>query len=207
MSKGVRINSSFDYAFRELSSKSNDEVKLFLKDEFVVDNVPILLQRDYGKDNDCTITSIATLMSFLTKDDNYGVVYNSVTTNIKPKWAYGSYGTLPFCINKMLNNILKVLGLRNRKSHGRYFKGLGVTINTIKKWLKETKTPIILSLFKANDGYYNYHSVTVVGYYEYVDKYTGNNIVLLKIHDNWSKKTRYIDYKKIHWLCMFNYIK
>lgn len=207
ISKGVRIESPDKYANEQLSLKNNDKPKLVIDENFIIEDVPILLQRDYGKDNDCTITSITTVMSYLTKSNDFDKVYDKVIANISPKWAYGWYGTIPIFITKVINNVLNKFGYTNKKSSGLYFKRVGVTDTSIKKWLKNTNIPLILSIYKANDGYYKYHSITVVGFIEYLDKNTGNKLNLFAVHDNWSKKVRYLDYNKLHLLCMLNYIK
>lgn len=207
MSNGVCIESSYGYAVKKLSLKSKGKVNIVSQEYFIIKDVPNLLQKDYGEDNDCTITSITTVMSYLTKRADYDKIYDNVIANIYPKWAYGWYGTIPIFITKVINNVLNGFGYTNKKSGGLYFKSFGVTNTSIKRWLKSTNIPLILSVYKANDGYYKYHSTSVVGYIEYLDKNSGNKLNLIAIHDNWSKKVRYVDYNKLHWLCMFNYIK
>lgn len=175
------------------------------KEYFKVSNIIPLLQKDYGDDNDCTITSLTTCLwhKKLTMDPQE--IYNIVEAHGEKHHFYNGklYGTIPFFIKCIYDKCLQTLGI-NGKSKSAYFKGIGYNFEKIKTILK-TQTPIVLSIPTDGRSYYENHSITIVGYVTYLinDKESAD---FLLVYDNWSKVTSYVDFKKISTFSCINYL-
>ena len=153
-------------------------------------NIRSLLQKDYGEDNDCTITSISAIIhqSLITTDINY--IYSVVET-IARKFGYRSwFGTPNLTIGIILKKSLQYFNIDkfNVKSH--YLKNTGYDYELIKKNIDEGK-PVLLNLWKDGRNYYKNHTVLIVGYYR------TQSYKMLMIYDNWSYGISYIDYDKL----------
>ena len=75
--------------------------------------------------------------------------------------------------------------------------------DSIKKLINHN-IPIILTLYKANNGYYKYHSVTIRGFIEYENN-KDEIIKLLVINDNWSLEPKYINYGTLSSISCISY--
>lgn len=204
-----KIENSYRYAINRLSEKHGKEnVNVLCVERFYLKNIEPLLQNDYGFANDCSITTITSLIAYLTGREDYGNIYDIVTRNIKPRWVSNNlYGTIPLFISRIVNNTVNDLKISGVRCYSRYLKGYGFNYNKIKDILKESNAPIILNIFKANDGYYINHTVLVKGYSVYKDINSGDTVKFLMIYDNWVKRLRYIDYDKLYWISSIDYIK
>lgn len=145
-----------------------------------------LLQKDYGGDLDCTITSLAYI---------FGANRYCEIENIAVKYGYNAdkRGTNPLTVK----SIMRRLGAKNPQS--RYIKGVGWTFNTI-KGIVDKGVPIVLNLWEDGRGYYKNHSVTVVGYETYD---SGEKFLI--VYDNWNDVPCLIDYNKLSAISSLNW--
>lgn len=162
-----------------------------------------LRQGDYGGENDCTLTSITSVINYLTEQRfNVSTIYKIVET-IAKKYFYrpsGMFsGTFLLFISSIMKKSYDRLNLKYKKIHGAYIKGIGFSFNKIVNILLKG-TPVIINLSRANDGYYHSHTVTIVGFALYNNKYR-----FLVIEDNWEPEYRYIDYDEMNSLCSINW--
>ena len=168
----------------------------------IISSIPALLQKDYGEDNDCTLTSLTAIMMFLTKQTKANNIY-PVVEKIAKQYGYtGSTGTNPLFIKKIFDNVLKSLSVK-KISRAKYLKCGGYNFALIKQ-LINARTPIILSMSTDGRDYYENHSVLIVGYKEYV--LSDNKIKrFLIVQDNWNKDKSFIDYDKLSVISSINY--
>lgn len=162
-----------------------DNIKLLEKS--VIEHISSYLQNDYGLEGDCSITSIATLISFL-EQKNFDNVYNKVETEAK-RFFYKGKGTIPFFIKFIASN-----SSDNKKFQDRYIKNFGFRFSTIKNLINDKK-PIILSLFNDGRNYYKNHTVLIVGYEIWQVGHKKRKMLI--IYDNWTSSYSYIDYNKL----------
>lgn len=156
------------------------------------------LQNDYGKNNDCTLTSIASILHYY----GYGemdFLYPKVEEIAEAHMYNGdTYGTLPIFISKIFSEAA------GHKARSKYFKNIGFNFNLIKNLIDRDK-PIILNLHDDGVGKYKDHSVTVFGYtIHQIDG--GKNIFTLLIYDNWSKEIRWVIYNKLSMISSITYL-
>ena len=168
----------------------------------IISSIPALLQKDYGEDNDCTLTSLTAIMMFLTRQTKANNIY-SIVEKVAKQYGYtGSTGTNPLFIKKIFDNVLKSLSVK-KSTKARYLKCGGYNFALIKQ-LINVKTPIILSMSTDGRNYYENHSVLIVGYKEYT--LSDNKIKrFLIVQDNWNKDKSFIDYDKLSVISSINY--
>ena len=164
-----------------------------------------ILQTDYEGDNDCTLTSITEITKFYSKTSkSEDMIYNDVKS-IAKKYCYtDSFGTLTITINKIVNKVNELYNIK-KKSKCAYIKGIGFNIKTLLE-LVTNETPLMLNMMNDGNGYYKNHTVTVVGVVDYVLS-NQKHIYILEVHDNWSKKSSFIDYQKLSLISSINYCK
>lgn len=157
----------------------------------IITNYTPLLQDNYGKANDCTLTCITSILSKGSPQNTYKKV-----EEVALKYGYNGddMGTNPFVIKKILDEITKT------KSKRGYGKGIGYTWKKIKNLIGKNK-PIILSLNNDGRNYYKNHSVTIVGWMEF------NKTRFLIVADNWYTTYAYIDYEKLSLISSINYLE
>lgn len=162
-------------------------------------NMRALVQKDYGKEKDCALTSITALIDYYTKH-GYEVqeIYDKVEA-IAKKYGYNgdTHGTPSLAIRKILDEAYKEFGFV-QSAKEKCFKNLGYTYKFIKSRL-DMSIPLILSLWNDGRDFYKDHSVTVVGYRTYRltkgDKKV--DCPTLMVYDNWVKTTSYIDFTQL----------
>lgn len=147
-----------------------------------------LLQRDYGKAQDCSLVSILCVLQKDKKMTSLQSVYD-IIESIASKYYYNGdkWGTIPFYIKNIMSKTYNALGI-SRKFSVKYGKGIGFTFNTIKN-LIDRDIPMVLSMFSDGVGKYKSHSVVVVGY--------DNATKELIIYDNWTLEPQRIKYSKL----------
>jgi hypothetical protein len=165
----------------------------------IISDIEPLLQKDYGDINDCTITSITTLLYFLTfRNIDITTIYNKVA-NIAWKFFYRpKWGTSSIMILPIISCSLKYFGLK-WASIFLPFKNICFNFRTIKKNIDKGK-PIVLSTTSDGRNYYKNHSILVIGYMEY-----SNKVRMLAVYDNWNKGISYVDYSKLSLITSINY--
>lgn len=151
---------------------------------------PPLLQKNYGLPCDCTLTSLAFI---------FGEKYYPDIEAIAKTLGYNgeTYGTNPITVRTIMTRVMKLAGIKGTAKSA-YLKNIGFTWNSLKKLLK-ANTYILLNLWKDGRGYYNSHSVTIIGYSEY------SKHKFLLIYDNWTTTISYLDYDKLSSISSINY--
>mgnify|MGYP004521333471 CR=1 FL=1 len=141
-----------------------------------------LLQKNYGKDYDCTLTSLACI---------FGEKYYADFEKIALKHGYDGdkNGTNPLVVRRIIQEFTRTHEIPGRAKSA-YGKGIGWSWRTVKS-LVSRDIPIVLNLWQDGRGYYKDHSVTVVGVEEY------EKALFLLVLDNWHDTVSLIDYKKL----------
>lgn len=146
----------------------------------VFGNYKPLLQKDYGLANDCSLTSLTTIICGIVNKEPQEV-YNVVEKYAK-QYGFKGKGTLPFFIKCIFDKTLKEFGV-NVKTKSGYLKCIGYDFDKIHS-LIDDNIPIVLSINKDGRNYYNNHSITVIGYLIYqVDNALEP---MLLVYDNWN---------------------
>lgn len=114
----------------------------------------------------------------------------------------GNIGTNPLVIRTLMWALFNEYKIK-KSCCSCYLKGIGITIKLIKK-LIDKNIPIILNLSVDGRDYYKDHSVLIIGYKE-IKLSNNKKMFFLKIKDNWTKETTYIDYSKLGMICSINY--
>lgn len=165
----------------------------------LITNIEPLLQDDYGGVNDCTLTSITTIMKMFYPSLEVNNIY-AIVENIALKYFYNSEkGTNPLLINIICNKVLKYFKI-SKQSHSRIIKNIGFNFNFIKQQI-DINNPIILNMYNDGNNKYINHSVIIIGYI-----YSNSQKDLL-IYDNWEKNINVIDYNKLSIISSINYLK
>lgn len=159
-------------------------------DEFSL-KMESFLQQNYGGQDDCTLTSILTLVKYYKPELNDNEAYNYIE-QIAVKYLYKENGGTFLGFNStIIKQVFSHFGI-NKKVTAKYIKNLGFNINTLINQLK-LKKPILITLSNDGRGFYKNHTVTIFGYniYESIDK---KKKIMLKIYDNWTTSVSYLDY-------------
>ena len=151
-----------------------------------------LLQKNYGKRFDCTLTSLACI---------FGEEYYATIERIAEKYGYDGdkNGTNPLvvrCITQELAKRIKVKG----KAKSAYGKSIGWTWGMVKRLIAKN-TPVVLNLWDDGRKYYHDHTVTIVGVEEYQN---GKFLIVL---DNWNESVSLIDYNKLCVISSINWFE
>ena len=202
-----------DYLLRKFPQF--DKIQSVKSSTIIMDN---LLQKNYGKDNDCSLTSITECVMYhymknknsytIEKELNAEEVYDTVE-QIADKYFYNgdNYGTIPVFIKNIYDETLQHYKI-NYKTKQKYFKNIGYSLSKIKE-LVDRKIPVIWSIFKDGRDYYNSHTITVKGYQEFelTNSTTGTkkHVTMLIIQDHWSKVISYVDFDFISCISAINY--
>jgi len=184
-----------EYGYKEMS----------LTESKMICNIRGLIQADYGKAYDCSLTCITCVTKYLLKNNpeiTNEEIYNTVVGNTE-WYSYNGdkFGTVPVFVDNVLKETLKDYKI-NYKSYNKTFKGVplvGYTMKDIKTSIAK-ELPVILNLSDDNRDYYKNHSVTIIGYYEYKVLEKNNKVktlYFLKVFDNWMKSYAFIDYQKM----------
>ena len=195
--KGITKNLLSQY-FQEKYQKVDSVMLQYFN---VIQNIKPLIQNDYGLAGDCTLTCITCILYYLYQQP-IQTIYDIVEANAKKYGYNGKIGTIPIVINNIIKRSEKQLQIKNQKWKSGYIKGLGFDFNTIKK-LIDQKHPVILSLTSDGRGYYHGHSVTIVGYAQYLINDKLQRFLL--IYDNWRNEAAYLDYEILGKICSINY--
>ena len=147
-----------------------------------------LLQKDYGEEYDCTLTSIAAIFG----EEHYALIEGHAK---KCGYDGKKRGTNPFMVASIMERTMKSLGLRG-VVHSRYGKGIGFTWRCLENLLRKGHR-VVLNISTDGRGYYKNHSVLVIG----IAKYGSHR--LLAVYDNWNYGVSYVDFDK---LCMVSSI-
>lgn len=165
----------------------------------VINNIQSLLQDNYGEANDCTLTSITTVIHYFLSQEGTYDIYKNVEKIARKHGYFGSYGTPSLMIPCVYQKSLNKYSI-SKKVKTFYLKDIGYTFEQIKKEIAN-HNPILLNLWKDGRNYYKNHTVLIVGYLEI------NNYKLLVVYDNWSLGMSYIDYSLLSTTSSISIIK
>lgn len=168
----------------------------------VIAKYPKLLQNDYGKAGDCTITAMTALICYIVGISDIEQVYSKVEATAKKYFYNGDkYGSIPVFTRRILADLKRQFKIK-RMSKVKYGKRICFNFETI-KGLIDKDLPIVLSVPNDGRNYYKNHSVSICGYATYQ---VGNRLCkMLILQDNWVKEYGYIDYDKMNNFCSINY--
>ena len=182
---------------------NNDNLSAYLHEQNyyqkILGNIQPLLQCDYGEANDCTLTSITTVIHSYLPSVSINTIYNQVETIAKRYGYTGIKGTQPIIIRTIYQESLNAFKIPWH-ARSKYLKGIGFTWNFIKENFEHGNAPIILNLWKDGRNYYYNHTVLIIGYLE------SGNKKMLAVYDNWFEDISYIDYGKLSTICSIQYI-
>lgn len=149
--------------------------------EYITD-ARCLLQKNYGEDYDCTLTSLAAI---------FGEEHYALIEEYAKDYGYDGKkrGTSPFKVASIMQRVMEALGIEG-EAHSRYGKGVGFNLRLIKKLLGRGHR-VVLNIHSDGRGYYRNHSVLVVGL-ACCDFHR-----LLAVYDNWNEGVSYVDYDKM----------
>lgn len=89
---------------------------------------PFFLQENYGKDSDCTLTSILTMVKHRRKDLDTQEVYNYIEKIAKRHLYSGAtYGTIPFSHRAIAQKVFKHFDIEHQ-FQAKYIKNIGFDI-------------------------------------------------------------------------------
>ena len=155
-------------------------------------NVPRFVMNRFQRNaNNCTLTAITRIFAYHRNingksniPDNM-TLYNDLKT-IAERYGYSDEDGLgPTKINNVLNDAIEKYGYEG--------KGRSIYIwnfDTVRTEI-DAGRPLLLNIAS---GYYENHTVTVVGYSEF--EKNGQTKKFLKVYDGWVDGNRYIDYDK-----------
>jgi len=173
-----------------------------IPESFMIRNIKPFLQKNYGGDGDCTLTSILTVVKYYKPELDENEVYDYIE-KIAKKYLYNEKGGTFRGFNKIIaENVFNYFNI-NKKITSKYFKNIGFNENIIINELKQN-IPVIISL--ANDGrnYYKNHTITIVGYTIFKD-INDKNRVIFKVFDNWYTAHNFLDYEVLNFNCSICY--
>lgn len=161
-----------------------------LRKSATLKTVPIMLQKDYGEEMDCTVTSLAAIFG---GSDSYPLI-----ERIAKKYGYtGKRGSNPVVVRKIMAEIMKELGVHGTPRSA-YGKNICWKFDTIQMILSRNE-PVILNLWDDGRHYYHDHTVTVIGMRLY------EHGRFLVVYDNWNKTPGLIDYDKLSVISSINW--
>lgn len=153
-------------------------------------NARCLLQKNYGEDYDCTLTSLAAIFG----DEHYDLIEAHAK---KHGYVGKTTGTNPLKVKAIMQGVVKDIGI-DGVCRSRYGKGFGFSWYTIGELLKRGHH-VVLNIYQDGRGYYKNHSVLIVG----IARYGSHR--LLAVHDNWNEGVSYVDYDKMCLISSINW--
>lgn len=166
---------------------------------YILSYVPCLLQNDYDLANDCTLTSITTIIKHLLPSESIQFIYNKVEQIARRKGYVGWYGTPSLMIAPVLKQSLRSFQL-NKKVKTLFFKDIGFTFEDIQNEINNHNL-VMINLWKDGRNYYKNHTVLAIGYI------VKDNHKMLAIYDNWALGISYLDYDKLSKITSINIVK
>lgn len=157
--------------------------------EYIID-AKCLLQKNYGEDYDCTLTSLAAIFG----EEHYGLIESHAK---KHGYVGKTCGTNPFKVKAIMQGVMDSIGIKG-ECYSRYGKGLGFNWHTIKNLLKRGHH-VVLNIHKDGRGYYRNHSVLIVGFARH------GTHKMLAVYDNWNEGISYVDYDKMCVIASINW--
>ena len=202
--RGKRLNRNNIEAYLRLSNLDYKNIELIKTQKL---NILPLLQNDYGKPGDCALVSIVTCVYYWVQKANLPISLSEIYIKVEKlanKYFYNgdSYGLINFFMKKIYGDTLKYFTLSEDKVNSGYLKNIGYSIGEIKQAI-DKGVPVILTVLDDGKSYYKRHSITVIGYEDYLltDTNLDSSIfsnkkkqkTMLMVYDNWTTDISYID--------------
>lgn len=151
-----------------------------------------LLQKDYGKTLDCTLTCLACI---------FGEGHYSYLESLAEKRGYDgeTHGTNPLTVKAIMREFLQHWGMKGTPRSA-YGKGIGWRWATARRLIEVESVPVILNLWRDGRHYYANHSVTVIGVEEY------ERARFLVVYDCWNDSISLVDYDKLCVISSINWV-
>lgn len=169
------------------------------------------LQKDFGlaMDGDCSLVSVASCLSAASEGEvKIGEAYLKVREIASRFLFTEKFGTIPLFLSKIASESAKALNIKVSAIVGRY--GLadwiwkegasGEVKRFIQTHMDRAGTTGILSVWSANHGFYEQHSMTICGWKTVKLKYkhfSGDTDTFTKdfilVRDNWASEIRHVD--------------
>ena len=182
---------------------TNYKGKTYTISEKTLKNINPLLQNDFDGNNDCTLTSITTAVSYYRKNDTaIGYIYDNVKSIAKQYGYTDRIGTFSITVKSIYEKVLRYFRCP-RKTKWRVLKPFA-NITTIIKSINGNQ-PVILNLLNDGRKYYHNHTVLVIGYKGIKVNNENELKYFLKIYDNWNKEVTYIDWQKLGYIFSINF--
>ena len=179
----------------------NSQTSISLTKQLTLPKFKALLQKDYGGDGDCTLTSITACIWYELPEVDVQKIYDEVEKTAKIFFYNSKLGTMPIFVKNIYDIVRKKFGLSSNTT-AKYIKGVGFKYEDIVNVL-DTGKPVIINIFRDGRNYYNDHTITIIGYAEYDVKGTKRH--LLKVYDNWATIISYVDYDLLCLLTCINF--
>lgn len=173
-----------------------------LKDIFTIKGIRPFLQKNYGGEGDCTLTSILTVVKYYKPELDENKVYDYIETIAKKYLYRENHGTFPFFNKSIIKEVFKYFNIK-KLVYSKYLKQIGFNQDTIIKELKQNH-PVIISLTNDGRDYYKDHTITIVGYIVFEDE-NKQQRVIFKVYDNWYNGYALLDYNILRADCMICY--
>lgn len=199
----ITASNVMDYIKKEYGSN-----KITMAKVKNVTGVRALLQSDYGKRNDCAITSITALLNYeLRGRQSIQKIYDRVEQVAEKYWYNGdTRGTLTITVRSIVQEAGKFFGL-TKTAHSRYVKKFGYGWDTLCQQIA-AKRPVILCVVDDGRNYYKSHAILAVGVVEYKLLDQNNaSVRMVRVYDNWRKEVAFVDFEKLHTLSSIVYLK
>ncbi len=158
-------------------------------------NFDTLNMNTFHYKNHCTLTTVTAIFNYyknlgFTRIDNdiYDLFHVVSEIAIKKGYYKENMGTFPWYIDNLVRDVWKHYGYEGTANNDFFFWDIDSINKTIKKEIDEGRPGII----SFTNGNYGMHTVTFYGYKLYKKK--GNDKKMyLKVNDNWTTSSRYID--------------
>lgn len=147
--------------------------------------------------NNCSLTAITTVVYYYRHHKGYSNIDSSkadIYATVKAKAVARGYTSEGGTSYSVIDNILT----DTFSAYGYSAKGNNDYLNlwsTIESEISVNSSPVIMSM---TGGYYDNHTITIVGWYKYQNSTQSDIVRFLKVYDGWTKTSnRYVDYEKI----------
>ena len=148
--------------------------------------------------NNCVLTALTTIFEhwryqgYTNIPSSTYTIYNDVKTIATNNYGYTSTGGVAWSHIGYL--ALDLWDYYNYPAGSAYDDAV-VTWGKITNEVNYNRPPIL----SLTGGYYNNHSITVVGYKEYQRYWYDDNVEFINVYDGWDRATRYIDWDVMQW--------
>lgn len=150
---------------------------------------------DFNASNHCSLTTMTAIFNYHRThgypsiSSNINTLFNRIKTIATNNGYYTpSNGTMPYYIDNLATDVWSYYGYSGTGNNDFFFWDVN-SINSTLKGEVDGNRPGAISF---TSGYYGDHTVTYYGYVFY-KKSGQSNKMYLKVNDNWTTATRYVD--------------